>query len=658
MASERNRIGKYNVVEKIAQGAMGSVYKAEDPNIKRQVAIKLVNLESLADDDIEESKARFKREAQAAGRLNHPNIVGVYEYGEENGDSFLCMEFIDGQSLRDVLKEEGRLSPDRAIGIILDVLAGLGEAHKNGVVHRDVKPANVMIAQNGTVKVTDFGIAHLDSSSMTHAGTIMGTPAYMAPEQVSGGAIDARSDIYGAGALLYHMLSGEKPFSGSMTQVINEVLNAKPKPLKDLGVALPTGVEAAIAKAMDKVPENRFPDTAAFANALNEAKGGEMTAPASGHDDVDEDEATMVYVPPSAKKTVAPASEAKSKTPMILAAAVTILAVVGAGGWFFLGGGGAKDGAKPVVETAAQSQETRQEIMTGAPQKDAGGKVGSLDQMAGLISADDLTADAAGKIPSPPDTSAAPANLEQMTDMVADMVADGNSGLPSPPKMDMGDAGEVKMALTEPSVPLGEGELPPPPAGENGMDGLPPPPMVVEGDAGLPPPPTTAPEAEETASLSPVGEMPKPLAAAVPDSPPLLLGLAGNKPAGQAYRVGESVALTVLPSEDAHVYCYYEFGGSISRVFPNRFSPDSLVPVAQGLKLPSAEMGFKFTLEQSGVSERFVCFASREDLAGKLPQAIYGEDLAPVAGTYGDIVTAFKKVSSDVTESSFSFSVE
>ena len=214
MDANQEKIGKYEIVAPLGKGAMGVVYKAFDPMIKRFVALKTIHLGFIEppDDDIAQ---RFSREAQAAGNLNHQNIVGIYEFGEDAGRAFIAMQYVEGQTLVDMLKQKHRFSLADIKLILSSVLSALDYSHRMGVIHRDIKPGNIMLDSTGTVKVMDFGIARIESSELTQTGTIIGTPGYMSPEQLQGEPIDLRSDIYSAGIVLYEMLTGERAFTGS-----------------------------------------------------------------------------------------------------------------------------------------------------------------------------------------------------------------------------------------------------------------------------------------------------------------------------------------------------------------------------------------------------------------------------------------------------------
>ena len=345
-------LGKYEIKRTLGRGAMGIVYEGWDPIIARRVAIKTVKLPENADDpETEEALARFRREAQAAGRLTHPNIVGVFDYGETNDLAYIVMEFVDGPPLKSLLDKEERFALTDALRVMEDLLAGLQFSHERGVVHRDIKPANVMLTSGGQVKIADFGIARIESSSMTQAGTLLGTPAYMSPEQFMGQVVDARTDIYSSGVLLYQLLTGERPFEGGLSAIMHKALNTEPPAPSQLSVTAPPALDAVVRRAMAKRPEDRFASANAFAEAVRTA----LANPVSVAEPESEDEATMVAAPPppAVPAAAAPVREARpataipssavvarpaarSSAPMVLIAAIVLLAVVGGGGWWFL----------------------------------------------------------------------------------------------------------------------------------------------------------------------------------------------------------------------------------------------------------------------------------------------------------------------------------
>ena len=268
MESELRKIGKYDILSILGKGAMGTIYKGIDPVIQRHVAIKTIN-KQIPSAEQQPLKERFIREAQAAGRLQHVNIVGIYEYGEDAEQAFIAMEFIEGVTLTDKLQAHTQFTIPEISNIMSKVLDALGYAHSMGVVHRDIKPGNIILTDAGEVKVTDFGIARLESSTMTQIGTILGTPGYMSPEQLVGEHVDSRSDIFSAGALLYELLTGEKAFGGStFTSVMYKILNADPVAPASLCPTVPAAFDAIVGKALAKKPEDRFQTAKAFSDAI------------------------------------------------------------------------------------------------------------------------------------------------------------------------------------------------------------------------------------------------------------------------------------------------------------------------------------------------------------------------------------------------------
>lgn len=258
--------GKYKIQAELGRGGMGVVYKAEDTRLKRIVALKFLPAELTKDI---EAKKRFVQEGQAAAALEHPNICTVYEVDEADGQTFIAMSYIEGQSLKDKLND-GPLDVDEAKDITLQVAAGLEKAHKKGIVHRDIKPANIMINDEGQAKITDFGLAKLSwGADLTKPATVMGTVAYMSPEQARGEEVDRRTDIWSLGAMFYEMLSGRRPFEKEKEQaLIFSILNDKPTPLSLLRSDIPTHIEQVIEKALSKKPSERFPNVQDLIQAL------------------------------------------------------------------------------------------------------------------------------------------------------------------------------------------------------------------------------------------------------------------------------------------------------------------------------------------------------------------------------------------------------
>jgi serine/threonine-protein kinase len=256
----RKKIGRYKILGELGRGAMGVVYKAQDPALDRVVALKtiLLNEDSGARRDYQK---RFSLEARAAGKLTHPNIVTTYDFGEEGDLAYLAMELLEGTELRERM-EDGALPVAEAVGIAIQVADGLGFAHERGVVHRDIKPANIMLLERGDVKIMDFGIARMRSADqMTSTGIIVGTPRFMSPEQVSGQPVDQRSDLFSLGVLLYEMLTGVPLFAGEDTpQIAHKITGLEPEPPSHRNPEVTSMLDFVLARALKKDPEVRYQD--------------------------------------------------------------------------------------------------------------------------------------------------------------------------------------------------------------------------------------------------------------------------------------------------------------------------------------------------------------------------------------------------------------
>jgi serine/threonine protein kinase len=261
-----DRMGKYTLGPKIGQGAMGEVFRAHDPLLKRDVAIKMISATLAPDSDM---RQRFEREAQAAARLSHTNIVTVYEYGQEKGKIYMVMELLEGCDLRSAINRNMLPTLEQKLGVMEQVSEGLAYAHSREIVHRDLKPGNIHVLPSGQAKILDFGLARLGSSEMTQSGVIMGTPNYMSPEQVRGERVDMRSDVFSLGSVFYELLSNRKAFDAeSMHGVLYHVLHDEPEPVRRWVPDLPEPLIEFIEKALAKDPEKRFPDGAAMRQAL------------------------------------------------------------------------------------------------------------------------------------------------------------------------------------------------------------------------------------------------------------------------------------------------------------------------------------------------------------------------------------------------------
>lgn len=259
IAMSVDRLGRYEIVEDLGRGAMGVVYRARDPLIDRSVAIKTIACTGLSRDEVETFEGRFFREAQSAGRLNHPNIVTIHEVGRDGELAYIVMELLEGNTLRSILDSGLVLTETQVVDIAAQVADGLAFAHANGVIHRDIKPANIVVLANGTVKIADFGVALMPTGSSTLVGTVFGSPKYMSPEQVAGQTVDGRSDIFALGAVLYEMLTGVPPFQGDdLAAILHAVLNTKPPPPSARRRNLHPGFDRIVARAMAKDPAQRY----------------------------------------------------------------------------------------------------------------------------------------------------------------------------------------------------------------------------------------------------------------------------------------------------------------------------------------------------------------------------------------------------------------
>lgn len=267
-SAQPRTLDRYEILDEIAQGAMGVVYKARDPLIDRIVAIKTIAL-GMSDAETEAYERRFFREAKSAGRLNHPNVVTIFDVGKADGVAYIAMEFLDGQSLREIMDSGVVLPPQRIADIAAGIAEGLAFAHDNGVVHRDVKPANVMVLASGAVKITDFGIALLPTGTRTVAGNAFGSPRYTSPEQVMGRPVDGRSDIFSLGATLYEMLTGASPFQGGdLNTILKQVLSDPTPPPSSCNPRIPRAFDHIVGKALAKDPADRYQTAQAMAEDL------------------------------------------------------------------------------------------------------------------------------------------------------------------------------------------------------------------------------------------------------------------------------------------------------------------------------------------------------------------------------------------------------
>ena len=270
-------IGKYHIIELVGEGAMGVVYRAVDSVLDRPVAIKVMNEAIARQEDL---RKRFLHEAQAAASLQHPNVVCIYDLGDFNGHLFIAMEFVQGVDLEKLLEIGEPLTLQARLDIVIDVLTGLTFAHKRGIVHRDIKPANIRVTEDGRAKIMDFGVAHLASSSMTSTGSFLGTPSYMAPEQITEGKTTPATDLFAVGGVLYQLLTGMKPFDAPTLQnLFFRIITDEPRRVSELMPGLPTALDRIVQKAMAKDPALRYNSALEMANDLSAVRA-KLSGPA------------------------------------------------------------------------------------------------------------------------------------------------------------------------------------------------------------------------------------------------------------------------------------------------------------------------------------------------------------------------------------------
>jgi len=271
----KRALGRYRIIKELGRGSMGVVYLGEDPTIHRLVAIKTMRLDQAEDSDlVKEVKTRFFHEAESTGRLSHPNIVTIYDAGEEEDLGYIAMEFLEGVTLKAWCRKENLLPVQQAAHVAATVADALDYAHRQGIVHRDVKPSNIMLTKGNAVKVTDFGIARITTSTKTQTTMIMGTPSYMSPEQVIGDKVDGRADIFSLGVVLFELLTSEKPFQAeNITALLFKIAHEPPQSLRAIRSDLPMGAEAILERALQKNVAHRYQHASELAQELRLCAG-------------------------------------------------------------------------------------------------------------------------------------------------------------------------------------------------------------------------------------------------------------------------------------------------------------------------------------------------------------------------------------------------
>jgi serine/threonine protein kinase/formylglycine-generating enzyme required for sulfatase activity len=393
-----DRVGPYRLDEELGRGSMGVVYRGFDENIERVVAVKIIRPQQhAAPEDEAEARLRFKREAAAVGKLFHPNIVVVYHFGEANGELFICMEFVAGISLQRALIPGSPMDTHTALSILTQIADALDHAHSQGVIHRDIKPANILVGVDGRVKITDFGVARIASHTITQTGMTMGTPLYMAPEQILGARVDGKADQFSLAVIAYRMLAGSLPFNAEPVQALMyQIVNSDPPRLDSVNSHLPPACAEIIHRALAKRPGERYPACSAFIRELKDSL------------------AEPKPVPPATKKESTRGTLKPYRRTILGAAAALLGVALAVGVWAYLPK--ANNAARPADAPVAAAKEVAQPPSQGPAAQPASG-------------ARDTVSDA-----DPPATKTAPSELRgppPNAKELATRTATGNSPPPN-----------------------------------------------------------------------------------------------------------------------------------------------------------------------------------------------------------------------------------
>ncbi len=354
-------VGKYQLEKVLGKGAMGVVYLAKDPTIGRNVAVKCIYLsQGLEEDKLKEFRERFLREARAAGVMSHPNIVTIYEAdeGAPGRPPFIAMEYIEGETWNQMIKSGKKLTPDQLFPMLKEVASSLEYAHNANVVHRDIKPGNIIQTRDGRAKLMDFGIAKVPTSELTREGQFLGTPAYMSPEQVQGRAVDSRCDIFSLGAVAFEMITGRKPFDGDeITTVLHKIVSEEPKDIRELEPEVTKEAWAIVKKMLRKNPEERYSSASELAADLDAYLAGAL--PPYAQDLVEKTAA------PLEQKQVQKAKEPekKSSRPALILGALLLCVLIGAGSvvyYLFFHGKSGGETEPPIVNSTADIEKSRE----------------------------------------------------------------------------------------------------------------------------------------------------------------------------------------------------------------------------------------------------------------------------------------------------------
>jgi serine/threonine-protein kinase len=372
---EKKQLGRYTILYELGQGAMGTVYRGHDPQIDREVALKTISLHMLGGEDEKEFRERFFREARAAGKLSHPGIVTIHDAGEDEATRtpYLVMEFVAGMTL-EVLGESGALPREKALELTKQIAEALDYAHARGIVHRDIKPANIIVDAEGRAKITDFGIAKLATSKFTQTGMVLGTPAFMSPEQLTAQPVDGRSDIFSLGTIFYWLLTGKRPFGGDTLAALSySVVHAEPPPVTQVAPGLPADIEHVVKRALAKDPAQRYATGKEFANDLDDLVHGRPPRSRAG--------AVAAAVPAPLAATIAlpaPAAEKRRRWIVPVALVALLLIGLGLGAWWWPGRSEVEEEAEPAVAAPTPAPRTSAPAPRTAPSRSATVSVSTL----------------------------------------------------------------------------------------------------------------------------------------------------------------------------------------------------------------------------------------------------------------------------------------
>lgn len=346
-------IGKYRIIGILGKGAMGIVYKARDPDIDRDVAIKTIRFDLVSHEvEKEEMVERFMREARSAGRLSHSNIITIYDVGRKGDLTYIVMQYIEGESLQKMIASKKKFSPLEVIELMTPLCDALDYAHQRGIVHRDIKPANILMDKKGMPYLVDFGVAHIETSTITQAGTTLGTPSYMSPEQVMGKKIDRRSDIFSLGVILYELLTRQRPFGGeNISTIIYKIVNEEPSSITEVNRNLPEEFERVIKKALAKNPEDRYKNCKQFVGDL--LRISQLSEETLTLEMGDEEFADLKM-------------RRKSKLSLIIAFTVGAIIILGGGGALYL-----SQKSKRISVPSSEKKEAQTELPKSAAQPEA-----------------------------------------------------------------------------------------------------------------------------------------------------------------------------------------------------------------------------------------------------------------------------------------------